>query len=104
MKNDKDKKINLTKIRQIVNEEIKKIYENQNHEAIKDIVNSASKLLKAIDVFKATAPDMVAASCMLHIDNLEETLNDMISSPGSYVAKEKKIQKVTLRPVETMED
>jgi predicted nucleic acid-binding protein len=94
------KKITLPRLQKIISEEIK-IYMNEavDHEAIREIVNGASKLLAAVESFKETATQSMTNAVTPHIDELEKVLENMVSSPGSYVPKEKPIvKKVSLKP------
>jgi hypothetical protein len=94
-------KINLTDLRRIVREELK-LNETVDHAAIRDIVTDASKLLAAVESFKSTASISAKNAVTPHIDQIEKVLEDMVSTPGSYVAKPKLVpKKVTLRQVKS---
>lgn len=92
-------KINLTDLRRIVREELK-LNEAVDHAAIRDIVTDASKLLAAVEAFNSTASESAKNALIPHISKIEKVLEDMVSTPGSYVAKPKLVpKKVTLRQV-----
>jgi hypothetical protein len=94
-------KINLTDLRRIVREELK-LNEAVDHAAIRDIVTDASKLLAAVEAFNSTASESAKNALVPHIDKIEKVLEDMVSTPGSYVAKPKLVpKKVTLRQVKS---
>lgn len=95
--------IKLDRLRIIVKEEIGRIAglsEAVDHAGIRDVVNGASKLLAAVEAFKGTAPPSAINAVTPHIDELERVLEDMVSTPGSYVAKPKvEPKKVSLKAV-----
>lgn len=94
-------KINLTDLRRIVREELK-LNESVDHAAIRDIVTDASKLLAAVEAFNSTASESAKNALIPHIGKIEKVLEDMVSTPGSYVAKPKLVpKKVTLRQVKS---
>jgi len=94
-------KFDIKRLRKIIQEEHKKLISEQvDHEAIRDVVTSASKLLAAVESFKATAPPHVINALVPHADSLEKMLEDMLGNPGSYVQKAKpEPRKVSLRAV-----
>ena len=93
-------KINIDSLRKIIKEEISQLNEQIDHAGIRDVVTGASKLLAAIETFKGAAPHSAINSVTPQIDQLEKILEDMISTPGSYVSKPKQEpKKVTLKPV-----
>jgi chemotaxis regulatin CheY-phosphate phosphatase CheZ len=90
----------LKDLRRIINEELTFLKEQVDHAAIKDIVTGAQKLLASIEAFKKTAPPSALNACTPHVDQLEKVLEDMLSTPGSYVQKPKvEPKKVSLKPV-----
>jgi hypothetical protein len=92
--------ININQVRKIIAEEVKSLHERVDHEGIRDVVTGASKLLAAVEAFKSSAPGTAINAVTPCIDELEKVLEDMVSSPGSYVAKQKAApQKVTLKAV-----
>lgn len=95
------KSIELKKLRQIIKEELAAINE-VDHSGIRDVVNVASKFLSAVEQFEADAPEHLKGTLSPHLDNIRTALEDMVSTPGSYVAKVKAEPKmVSLRPVKT---
>lgn len=95
-------KITLERVRQIISEEVSAatIKEAVDHKGITDVVNVASKLLAAIEDFKEKAPHAAINAVTPHISELEKVLENMVSSPGSYVpVQKKKAQHVSLKPV-----
>lgn len=93
-------KIKLDDVRRIVKEELKAIHEQVDHAAIKDVVTGASKLLAAVEAFKGSAPPSAINAVTPHMGSLERVLEDMVNSPGSYVARPKvEPKKVSLRAV-----
>jgi len=93
-------KININDLRKMIKEEIYSINEAVDHAGIRDVVNGASKLLAAVEAFKSTAPHSAINAVTPHINQLEKTLEDMVSAPGSYVPKQKiEPKKVSLKAV-----
>lgn len=93
-------KINIKDLRRIVKEEVTALYEQVDHAAIKDVVTGAQKLLASVEAFKKTAPPSAINAVTPHIDEMERVLEDMLSTPGSYVPKKKVEPKVvSLKPV-----
>lgn len=100
MMSDKTPQISLDRLREIVKEELSTVNEQVDHAAIKDIVTHASKLLAAVETFKKNAGPSAINGVTPHIDALEKILEDMVSSPSSYVSKPKaELKKVSLRAV-----
>lgn len=93
-------KIKDSDLRRIVSEELKAMKEAVDHNAIKDVVTAASKLLAAVEGFKDAAPSSAINAVTPHISELSKVLEDMVSTPGSYVPKTKvEPKKVSLRAV-----
>jgi hypothetical protein len=76
-------------MRQLVMEELAKIDESVDHKSINSIVTVASKLLAAIETFKEKAPHAALNAVTPHVSELENVLENMLSSPGSYVPKQR---------------
>lgn len=95
----------LDKVREIVAEEIQRLITEKSsldHTGIRNVVTLASKLLEALDKFDEEATPAMKNAMTPHLDQLQKTLSDMISTPGSYVpaAPKPKVQKkVSLRNV-----
>lgn len=93
-------KINAVQLRQIIQEEIRRqvVGEAVDHKSISSIVAVASKLMAAVDGFKEKAPPAAINAVTPHLAELEKVLENMVSSPGSYVPQPKKVQqKVSLK-------
>ncbi len=102
----KNLEINEKRLREIVIEEIKAsrkpktVQEAVDHAGISAVVNAASKLLAAVEAFKQKAAPAAINALTPGLSQLEKTLEDMVSTPGSYVAKLKvEPKKVSLRAV-----
>ena len=90
-------KIGLSRLRQLVKEELSKVDESVDHKNINSIVGVATKLLAAVEAFKEKAPPAAVNATTSHLGELERVLDDMASFPGSYVPKiRKEPKKVSL--------
>lgn len=95
-------KITKARLRQIVREEFRNVHEQVDHSSIRDIVNIASKLLAAVEGFKEKAPPSAMNAVTPQLTDLQKTLENMVSTPGSYVTKIKaEPQHVSLKPVKS---
>lgn len=95
-------KINVKDLRRIIKEELSSMNEQVDHAAIKDVIVGAQKLLAAVEGFKGSAPPSAISAVTPHIDELERVLEDMLSTPGSYVPKKKvEPKKVSLKAVKS---
>jgi hypothetical protein len=85
-------KISLLRLRQLIREEteLSALSEAVDHKGISSIVAVASKLLAAVDGFKEKAPPAAINATTPHLAELEKVLENMVSSPGSYVPTPKK--------------
>lgn len=93
-------KLKLKDLRRIVKEELSALTERVDHAGINKVVTGASKLLAAVEAFKESAPPSAINAVTPHIDELERVLEDMVSTPGSYVPKPKvEPKKVSLKAV-----
>lgn len=91
--------LKLKDLKRIIKEEVTALQEKVDHGAIRDVVNGAQKLLAAVEAFKTSAPPSAIHAVTPHIDELERVLEDMLSTPGSYVPKPKtEPKKVSLKP------
>jgi hypothetical protein len=93
------KKISTAKLREMIETELTALSEQVDHESIRDVVTAAQKLLSAVETFKASATPAAINSVTPHIDHIEKVLEDMLNTPGSYVAKQSSYKKVSLKPV-----
>lgn len=95
-------KLKLKDLRRIVNEELALLRERVDHVGINAVVSSASKLLAAIEAFEEAAPSSAINAVTPHLSELATALEDMVSTPGSYVPKPKiEPKKVSLKAVKT---
>jgi len=95
-------KINLQQLRRIIKEELEAATVNEvvDHKSINSVVGVASKLLAAVEAFKEKAPPAAINAVTPHLSQLEKVLENMVSSPGSYVPQPKKEpKKVSLKAV-----
>lgn len=92
----------LSKLKNIISEELSTILEEVDHQTIKDVVTAASKLLSSVEAFKKTSPQSCKDALMPQIDQIQKSLEDMLSNPSSYVPKKKpQMKKVSLKAVST---
>lgn len=78
----------------------KGLNEQVDHAGMSAVVSSASKLLAAVEGFKEKASAHAINALTPGLSDLEKTLENMVSNPGSYVVKPKpKPQRVSLRAV-----
>lgn len=87
-------KISLTRLTQLIAEELHRVQEQVDHKSISDIVGVASKLLAAVEAFREKAPHAAVNATTPHLAELERVLENMLSTPGSYVPKAKKEPKI----------
>lgn len=102
-------KISSERLREIIKEELvaakkadraRTVAEGVDHTAIRDVVTVASKLLAAVEAFKAKAAPAAVNAVTPHLGTIEKVLEDMVSTPGSYVARPKlEPKKVSLKPM-----
>lgn len=91
-------KITLEQLRRLIREEAMK--ETVDHKSINSVVGVASKLLAAVEAFKEKAPPAAINALTPHLSEIEKNLENMVSSPGSYVPVPKKEpKKVSLKAV-----
>lgn len=92
--------ISFERLQQIIKEEVTALTEAVDHKSISDVVGVASKLLSAVENFKAKAPAAAINALTPHLGEIEKMLENMLSSPGSYVPVVKKEPKrVSLKAV-----
>ena len=93
-------KLNIKDLRKIIKEELAAVNERVDHAGINKVVTGAAKLLAAVEAFRDGAPPSAVNAVTPHIDLLEKVLEDMVSTPGSYVPKVKvEPKKVSLKAV-----
>jgi DNA anti-recombination protein RmuC len=92
--------IKLSKIKDIINEELAKVLlEEVDHNSIKEVVTAASKLLSSVEGFKKTAPQACLDAVGQSLDQMQKSLEDMLSNPSSYIPKKPTMKKVSLKAV-----
>lgn len=99
-------KITSARLREIIKEELAKqqIDEQVDHASMSAVTTAASKLLKAIEGFKEKASAHAINAVTPGLGELEKTLENMVSNPGTYVVKPKpEPKKVSLRAVKDAE-
>jgi len=90
--------ITAQRLRTIVSEELRRLGERVDHKGISSVVAVASKLMEAIESFKEKAPPAALNAVTPHVSALERSLEDMVSSPGSYVqVPRREPQRVSLK-------
>jgi len=97
-------KITNARLREIIKEELAKqqIDEAVDHASMSAVATSASKLLAAVESFKEKASAHAINAVTPGLAELEKTLENMVSNPGSYVMKPKvEPKKVSLRAVKS---
>jgi hypothetical protein len=95
-------KISLPRLCRIIEEELQySLNEAVDHASIRVVVDAASKMLAAVETFKENANGPMITAVTPHLESIEEALEDMVSTPGSYVEKKSTTQKVTLKPVDS---
>lgn len=77
-------------LQRIIKEEIAKINEQVDHKAIAQVSGIASKLMAAVVTFKEKASPAQINATTPHLGELEKILENMLSSPGSYVPRPRK--------------
>jgi hypothetical protein len=87
-------KISERQLRKIIAEELQAVNENVDHVAIKDVVSQAADMITALTEFKDEASPAMMNAVTPHLAGLEKALQDMISTPGSYVTAPKKEPKI----------
>lgn len=93
-------KLMLKDLRHIVREELSAISKRIDHVGIVKVVTGASKFLAAVEAFKESAPSSAINAVTPQIDELERVLEDMVSTPGSYISKPKiEPKKVSLKAI-----
>ena len=89
-------KITSNRLRQIINEEIKKLHEGDREDQAAAMATAASKLLKAIEAFKSAASakakstmDPKGSSLDNHLKEAEKMLKRIVASPLEHVDGQK---------------
>jgi len=95
--------ITLPRLRKIIAEELTvSMNEQVDHASIREVVNTASKLLAAVEAFQSTANGPMTNAVTPHLAEIGKVLENMVSTPGSYVEKKKAVvQRVSLKAVKS---
>lgn len=92
--------ISFERLQELIEEEKTRMSEAVDHKSINSVVGVASKLLASVEAFKDKAPPAAINAVTPHLSELEKVLENMVSSPGSYVPVPKKEpKKVSLKAV-----
>lgn len=96
-------KIELSRLKKIIQEEMMMLSEGSDHDAASKQMNSATKLLSALETFKETASEKSKAEFGSIMDDFSKILSRIIASPMQYVdaAAPPKTKKVSLKPQKT---
>ena len=94
-------KITLPRLRKIIVEELSAtVNEQVDHVGMRTVASKASELLEAIEEFREEATTTMQHAVTPHLAELEKILENMVSTPASYVEKKKvEPKKVSLKPV-----
>lgn len=89
-------KIRITeeRLRQIITEELSSLKEDVDHEGVKQVVNGASKLLKACQAFQENPTPAMTNATTPHLSNLVQALEAMLNNPVSYTVQKPKARRV----------
>ena len=91
--------ITRRRLHELIDEEIERAVVNEfvDHSSISSVTAATSKLLAAIEQFKEKAPPAAINAVTPHLSELERVLENMMTTPGSYVPVAKKEpRKITL--------
>lgn len=82
--------ISPKRLRELIEEELERslVTEFVDHSSISAVTGAASKLMAAIEAFKDKMKDSAPAAINAatpHLSELERVLEDMVTTPGSYV-------------------
>lgn len=92
-------KIGITRLKQIVREELKNLHEGADHDTVAKVTDAAAKLLGAIESFKEKASEKAKAEMGSSLDSIEQILDRISKSPMQYVdSTEPGPKVVTLKP------
>lgn len=102
-------KIELNRLKKIIREELSnRLVEGDDHNVASKQMTSATKLLNALEVFKADASAKAKAELGQPMEELEKLLNRVIASPMQYVdvtappaVDAEKGKKVSLKPAKS---
>lgn len=78
----------------------RKLSESVDHAASATVVTHASKLLKALETFEEHATDPMKEALSAQLDVIRVSLENMVSTPASYVKPASTKKVVTLRKVD----
>jgi hypothetical protein len=78
-------KIDEAWLRKLIAEELRSLDETMDHEGIRGVVNTASKLLKAVEAFEKDANASMTNAVTPALSGLKSTLESMVTNAGGYV-------------------
>ena len=85
-------KLNENLLKKLIAKELKSIKtESIDHEGIRSVVDTASRLMSSIEYFEEKMTPAMANSVTSCLKDLKDNITSMIENPGSYVQKEKKV-------------
>lgn len=93
-----NKTISINTIRKIVSDEIKMLQEKLDHEGIRTIIDSSSKLLAALDKFEEDASSPMINSSGSTIRKLRASLEHIVNNPQTYLDRNTKIVVAKKKP------
>lgn len=92
-------KININRLKTIIREELEMLHENPDLQSAAALGRAAASLHKAVTSFKEAASEKAKAE-MSYLDELEQTLTRIVSSPVNYVdstSAPAAVKKVTMK-------
>lgn len=91
-------KIGLKEIKNMINEELEKLKEGDDHKTGAKVMKAAADLLTAIDNFKKNSSAKAKADLEPHLDAATKLLKRVADSPMQYVDATQQPKRVTLKP------
>ena len=94
-------KITLDRLKKIIREEVEMLHEGEDHDSAAKVMNSAAKLISAIEAFREAGSEKAKTSLAeAGLDQVESALKRVIDSPMQYVdvTTPPAQKKVSLRP------
>jgi len=92
-------KININRLKTIIREELQMLHENPDLQSAAALGRAAASLHKAVSSFKESASEKAKAE-MPYLEELEQTLERIVSSPVNYVDSTEAapaVKKVTMK-------
>ena len=98
-------KLTLSRIREIVKEEVQKADEYLDHDGVKTVINTTANLLKALAAFEDKATAAQTSAVGEPIAALKKHLVTMVDGPKAYTDSPKKMaKKVVFRKGDSSEN